>query len=262
MKHTNFTLEGIYYHQQYRKCGKPNCKTCQHGQGHGLYWFALDKATKKKTYIGKKLPDHIVVAANTLDQMRKEINRKRVDLLAKAAALERLSNAQDLTEEDRVIIEELGFGECLVFKSGPNLAQDITNRLMSESAQNKTQDDDFLKLLVDRIREIAVPEIFGGAMGTQNNCKLALDYAVSDENYTLQLVANIRVLTRDVYISREITTRIKYTIPTIISLDAVVGTLALQLLKSLRNQLNHYSKFSFLDVGEEADAGLKRIVIE
>jgi hypothetical protein len=262
MRHPSFILEGVYYHQQYRKCGKVNCTVCQDGPGHGPYWYGLDKATQKKRYVGKNLPDHIMAAANALDRMRKEINRKRLDLLAQAAALERLSNNDTLTEEDRTIIAVLGFGECLVSKFNQFFTQDANNYLVPEHNRNTVQDDNFLKLLVDRIRQIAVPEIFGGAMGVQNSHKLALDYAVSERKYALQLVAYVRGRISDVYISREIAARTQIAIPTPAILSGVVDTLALRLLNSLRTQLNQFAKFSFLDVGEEAHAGLKRIVIE
>lgn len=51
--------ENASYQLQYRKCGKANCHTCQHGNGHGPYWYAYWKADKKvrSRYIGKEYPD-------------------------------------------------------------------------------------------------------------------------------------------------------------------------------------------------------------
>jgi predicted GIY-YIG superfamily endonuclease len=46
----------ITYEQQYRKCGKPACKKCLNGQGHGPYWYAFWSEDKKlkSAYIGKE----------------------------------------------------------------------------------------------------------------------------------------------------------------------------------------------------------------
>jgi len=35
------TQEHITYQQQYRTCGKPSCRTCQSGSGHGPYWYGV-----------------------------------------------------------------------------------------------------------------------------------------------------------------------------------------------------------------------------
>ncbi|GCE31098.1 hypothetical protein KDA_65820 [Dictyobacter alpinus] len=48
----------ITYHQQVSYCGKPRCKRCREGIGHGPYWYAyqtIDGRTTR-TYIGKHLP--------------------------------------------------------------------------------------------------------------------------------------------------------------------------------------------------------------
>jgi hypothetical protein len=34
------TDEHITYHLEYRKCGRPSCRTCRMGPGHGPYWYA------------------------------------------------------------------------------------------------------------------------------------------------------------------------------------------------------------------------------
>ena len=45
----------ITYQLQYSKCGKPTCRTCREGQGHGPYWYAYwhDGSRLKSGYIGK-----------------------------------------------------------------------------------------------------------------------------------------------------------------------------------------------------------------
>jgi hypothetical protein len=34
------TDEHITYQLQYRKCGRPSCRICRFGPGHGPYWYA------------------------------------------------------------------------------------------------------------------------------------------------------------------------------------------------------------------------------
>ncbi len=45
----------ITYQLQYRKCGKPTCRTCREGQGHGPYWYAFwrEGSRLRSGYIGK-----------------------------------------------------------------------------------------------------------------------------------------------------------------------------------------------------------------
>jgi hypothetical protein len=48
----------ITYQLQYRKCGKPSCRTCRSGQGHGPYWYAYwrEGSGLRSLYIGKVPP--------------------------------------------------------------------------------------------------------------------------------------------------------------------------------------------------------------
>jgi hypothetical protein len=49
----------ITYQLQYRKCGKPTCRTCREGQGHGPYWYAYwrEGLRLRSGYIGKVSPE-------------------------------------------------------------------------------------------------------------------------------------------------------------------------------------------------------------
>ncbi len=50
----------ITYQEQYRKCGKRVCSTCQKGLGHGPYWYAYWRGEDGKlhsNYIGKIKPE-------------------------------------------------------------------------------------------------------------------------------------------------------------------------------------------------------------
>lgn len=55
-----------HYTQEYRRCGKANCRTCAEGPGHGPYWYATHYSPalqrRVKTYHGKERP------AGALDQ--------------------------------------------------------------------------------------------------------------------------------------------------------------------------------------------------
>ncbi|MBA2679210.1 MAG: hypothetical protein H0U76_12530, partial [Ktedonobacteraceae bacterium] len=48
----------ITYHQQVTYCGKPRCRRCHEGIGHGPYWYAYQTVGGQttRTYIGKNLP--------------------------------------------------------------------------------------------------------------------------------------------------------------------------------------------------------------
>jgi hypothetical protein len=51
----------ITYQLQYRKCGKPTCRTCRMGPGHGPYWYAYwrDGSRLHSAYIGKVRPSSL-----------------------------------------------------------------------------------------------------------------------------------------------------------------------------------------------------------
>src|SRR5947209_533533 len=48
----------VTYHQQVSYCGKPRCRKCREGVGHGPYWYAYrtENGRTTRTYIGKQLP--------------------------------------------------------------------------------------------------------------------------------------------------------------------------------------------------------------
>ncbi|HXX77324.1 MAG TPA: DUF6788 family protein, partial [Ktedonobacteraceae bacterium] len=51
----------ITYHQQVSYCGKPRCRRCREGIGHGPYWYAYQTVNGRtiRTYVGKLLPEEI-----------------------------------------------------------------------------------------------------------------------------------------------------------------------------------------------------------
>lgn len=56
-KEPSFTVEGVTYVQEYRRCGRA-CATCDNGPGHGPYWYAKQRVggTVRSYYVGKQLP--------------------------------------------------------------------------------------------------------------------------------------------------------------------------------------------------------------
>src|SRR5712692_4908781 len=49
----------VTYRQQVNFCGKPRCRKCRDGIGHGPYWYAYRLTAdgrKERVYIGKNLP--------------------------------------------------------------------------------------------------------------------------------------------------------------------------------------------------------------
>jgi predicted ATPase/DNA-binding SARP family transcriptional activator len=48
----------ITYHQQVSYCGKPRCRRCREGTGHGPYWYAYQTINGRtvRTYVGKHPP--------------------------------------------------------------------------------------------------------------------------------------------------------------------------------------------------------------
>lgn len=58
----------ITYHQQVSYCGKPRCRKCQEGVGHGPYWYAYKTVNGRtsRIYIGKRLPPGIQASQSTM----------------------------------------------------------------------------------------------------------------------------------------------------------------------------------------------------
>jgi len=53
----------VTYRQQVSFCGKPRCRKCQQGIGHGPYWFSYRVVDRRtiRTYIGKNLPPGVQI---------------------------------------------------------------------------------------------------------------------------------------------------------------------------------------------------------
>jgi hypothetical protein len=109
-----FELEGITYYQQFRKCGKASCMVCRTSQGHGPYWYSRDHETKKRSYIGKELPLSVSRARREHDRALADMVTVKNDLIKQWRAMAALIGNEALTEEQEQIVNDLGFGRCLV----------------------------------------------------------------------------------------------------------------------------------------------------
>jgi hypothetical protein len=55
-----WTGGAYWYYKRHVRCGKPSCRTCRQGDGHGPYWFAIRRADGRRIYLGRtfsRLPD-------------------------------------------------------------------------------------------------------------------------------------------------------------------------------------------------------------
>jgi hypothetical protein len=124
MRTRSLIVEGTTYYSEYRKCGRVGCR-CMGANGdlHGPYWYARN-ANQDITYIGKTLPEDVEDAHQRLALARVDIEAARRALLEQAEALRRLSVSDSLTDRQRGMIEDLGFGWCLVLRPVDVGAQD------------------------------------------------------------------------------------------------------------------------------------------
>src|SRR5690242_21369044 len=62
----------VTYHQQMSFCGKPQCRKCRDGTGHGPYWYAYRTVDGKttRTYVGKHLPADVQASLQAPQQLQ------------------------------------------------------------------------------------------------------------------------------------------------------------------------------------------------
>src|SRR5438477_11307232 len=60
----------ITYHQQVSYCGKPRCRRCREGTGHGPYWYAYQTINGRtvRTYVGKNPPAEALQGAAGVEE--------------------------------------------------------------------------------------------------------------------------------------------------------------------------------------------------
>lgn len=121
-KLTRLMVEGVVYTAQRRKCGKVICK-CVSGDPddlHGPYWYGRS-ALGEVSYVGKRLPEKIVLAWSNMQSQRpflqEKIERLYEDmrtLQAEIEALRLLEQGGQLSQKQKLWVEALGFYDCLV----------------------------------------------------------------------------------------------------------------------------------------------------
>lgn len=74
----------ITYHQQVSYCGKPRCRKCREGAGHGPYWYAYQTVNGRTTrsYVGKHLPADVLAAQEAAKAQASSPTSPLVDLSA------------------------------------------------------------------------------------------------------------------------------------------------------------------------------------
>lgn len=112
-----FTLEGISFYQQWRTCGRENCKCQTPDNGHGPYWYCRDGEGRVR-YLGKNLSPRLANARQEHARLRKEMQQELQQLQRRAESLQRLLNGLSLDNLDRLYCTELGFGSAML--TGPD----------------------------------------------------------------------------------------------------------------------------------------------
>lgn len=119
---TQFTIEGVTYSSQFRRCGKDNCKCASGDPGdfHGPYWYRRDQLGNVG-YVGKTLPAAVVVAWANFQSQKPFLDQKITDLYedlhtleAQIEALRLLRVGGFLNSKQRIWVEASGFFDCLV----------------------------------------------------------------------------------------------------------------------------------------------------
>lgn len=119
---TRFTLEGITFSSQRRRCGKSTCR-CVSGDPetlHGPYWYGRFQSGEVR-YYGRSLPPAVVVAWSNMQDQRfalvERIERLYDDMRAlqgRIDALRLLQSGGALNQKQKLWIEASGFFDCLV----------------------------------------------------------------------------------------------------------------------------------------------------
>lgn len=134
---TRFTLEGVSYTAQRRKCGKQTCR-CVSGDPetlHGPYWYGRDQVGQI-SYYGRSLPPPVVEAWSNLQNQKPYLQSRITSLYedmrtvqAKIEALRALAVGGALDQKQKLWIEALGFYDCLVLDIEHQAQQDtpVTN---------------------------------------------------------------------------------------------------------------------------------------
>jgi hypothetical protein len=113
-----FTLDGVPYWQEMRACGVRGCR-CEDGELHGPYWYK--RVDGRVKYVGKHLPDSVVLARVAHEQLAGEMRVCRDGYIQRAADMRRiagvlgtLADGGAVADGDLPLLEELGFLDAVV----------------------------------------------------------------------------------------------------------------------------------------------------
>ncbi len=164
----------VTYHQQVSYCGKPRCRKCREGKGHGPYWYAYQTVNghTTRTYIGKNLPPGVQamqesvpvnraerVPPSTLPDLAADLSTARIRLFVLGQVrLERRQQRQwqsvtDLVWQLQDVRALLGFLLCSPQRRASR--EQIINALWPESDNDTAHDR--LNDAVDSLRQILEP---------------------------------------------------------------------------------------------------------
>ena len=91
----------VTYHQQISFCGKPRCRKCREGIGHGPYWYSYQVVDGRtiRTYIGKTLPPGVQVPDSQKSPIPTDLAALRLAEMRAA----RKSRSSEIDELDRLL---------------------------------------------------------------------------------------------------------------------------------------------------------------
>lgn len=164
----------VTYHQQVSYCGKPRCRKCREGKGHGPYWYAYQTVNghTTRTYIGKNLPPGVQamqesvpvnraerVPPSTLPNLVADLSTARIRMFVLGQVrLERRQQRQwqsvtDLVWQLQDVRALLGFLLCAPQRRANR--EQIINALWPESDKETAHDS--LNDTVDSLRQMLEP---------------------------------------------------------------------------------------------------------
>src|SRR5581483_155174 len=120
----------ITYHQQVTYCGKPRCRKCREGIGHGPYWYAYQTVNGQtmRTYIGKKLPPDVQASLETVPPDMSDITSSPISALTPFGALS-VPRSPDL---GTAVLRILTLGQFRIERHNGQQWQTITDSLWQQ----------------------------------------------------------------------------------------------------------------------------------
>ncbi|GHO97004.1 transcriptional activator [Reticulibacter mediterranei] len=164
----------ITYHQQVSYCGKPRCRKCREGKGHGPYWYSYQTVNghTTRTYIGKNLPPGVQamqesvpvnraerVPPSTLPDLASQFSTARIRIFVLGQLrLERRQQRQwqsvtDMVWQQQDVRALLGFLLCADQRRASR--EQVMKVLWPESESDTASES--LNRVVDNLRQVLDP---------------------------------------------------------------------------------------------------------